>query len=392
MRSVLIVLALWAAGLGAAAQFGKISVLYAVLSDTYSDHAGVGIGLMVSIVGIVGLIFGTTAGLAVARIGPKRAIIAALILGAAVSAVQSTFPSYPVMMLTRVLEGVSHLAIVVVGPTAIAGVASHRHQGLAMTLWSSFFGVTYAILAQIAPPIIEWIGPSALFVGHAAWMAVLAGVLFFLMPPDPKIRPERFPGSLFAQHIEIYTSPRLSAPAMGFVFYTVIYVALLTLLPPMMREDQRALVATGMPLISIAVSLTFGVWLLSRVGAVVLVQFGFALGAAASIGLWVFWGQGAATVYALILAAAMGIVQGASFACIPQLNANGPDRARAAGAIAQLGNLGTTTGTPLLAAIIAASGATGLFLFILPFCLCGIVVHQWLAIRRREFQPKGEIL
>ena len=80
MRAALTVLALWAAGLGAAAQFGKISVLYEALGAAYAAQAGVGIGLMVSIVGMVGLVFGTTAGLLVARIGPRRAILAALLL------------------------------------------------------------------------------------------------------------------------------------------------------------------------------------------------------------------------------------------------------------------------------------------------------------------------
>ena len=159
MRAALTVLALWAAGLGAAAQFGKISVLYESLGAAYADYAGVGIGLMVSVVGMVGLVFGTTAGLLVARVGPRRAVLAALGLGAVVSLVQASFPAYPVMMLTRVLEGVSHLTIVVVGPTAIAGVTAARHQGLAMTLWSSFFGVTYAALAYFAPGLIAGLGP-----------------------------------------------------------------------------------------------------------------------------------------------------------------------------------------------------------------------------------------
>lgn len=79
---------------------------------------------------------------------------------AVVSLIQSSFPSYPVMMLTRVLEGVSHLAIVVVGPVAIAGIAPARHQGLAMTLWSSFFGVTYAVLALVAPGFVETYGAA----------------------------------------------------------------------------------------------------------------------------------------------------------------------------------------------------------------------------------------
>ena len=95
--------------------------------------------------------------------------LAALLLGAVVSLVQSIFPPYPVMMLTRVLEGVSHLAIVVVGPTAIAGVTSARHQGLAMTLWSSFFGVTYAGLAYFAPALIVAQGAGAPQVSKPRW-------------------------------------------------------------------------------------------------------------------------------------------------------------------------------------------------------------------------------
>ena len=74
-------LAVWGAGLGAAAQFGKISVLYDVLGQAYAGASPVALGLIVSVVGIVGLIFGTTAGLFVARVGPRRAIVAALVMG-----------------------------------------------------------------------------------------------------------------------------------------------------------------------------------------------------------------------------------------------------------------------------------------------------------------------
>jgi predicted MFS family arabinose efflux permease len=382
MRATAIVLAIWAAGLGAAAQFGKISVLYPQLEVLYAEQAGVGIGLMVSIVGIVGLVFGTTAGLLVARIGPRRAIVAALVVGAAVSALQSLLPAYPLMMLSRVLEGASHLAIVVVGPAMIAGVASRRHQGLAMTLWSSFFGTTYAVLAVVAPPMVVAFGPQSLFLAHAVWMAVIAAILADLLPADPDDQRITFPGGLLRQHMAIYASARIAAPAMGFVFYTVVYVAVLTLLPPMMPDADRAMVATGMPLISIAVSLTLGVWMLSRVTAVTLVEMGFAAAAAASVGLWLFWGQGPDIGFAFLIAAALGIVQGASFAAIPQLNETAHDRARASGAIAQLGNLGITTGTPILALMVAGFGHAGLLLFILPFCLCGIALHVWQARRR----------
>ncbi|HLQ17528.1 MAG TPA: MFS transporter, partial [Tabrizicola sp.] len=141
MRAVppmLLVLLLWAAGLGAAAQFGKISILYEPLRATYGGHGEVALGLVVSIVGMVGLIFGTTAGLLVARIGPRRAIVTALAAGAAMSALQSLMPAYPLMLASRIVEGASHLAIVVVGPTMIAALAPEHRRPLAMTLWSSF--------------------------------------------------------------------------------------------------------------------------------------------------------------------------------------------------------------------------------------------------------------
>ena len=390
MRAALTVLALWAAGLGAAAQFGKISVLYESLGAAYADYAGVGIGLMVSVVGMVGLVFGTTAGLLVARVGPRRAVLAALGLGAVVSLVQASFPAYPVMMLTRVLEGVSHLTIVVVGPTAIAGVTAARHQGLAMTLWSSFFGVTYAALAYFAPGLIAGLGPSALFLAHAGWMLGCLVLLWRLMPADPLHVVVRGQGNLLAQHAAIYASPYLAAPAMGFVCYTVTYVAVLTLLPAVVTPGWGGFIGVAMPLVSILVSLTLGVWLLSWVQAYRLVQLGFTAAILASLGRWAAWGQGAAEAgFALCLAAALGVVQGASFASLAQINPNAEDRARGAGAIAQLGNLGTTTGTPLLAWILPQAGASGLAAFLIGFSALGIAIHAVQARRRTGRRVSG---
>lgn len=381
MRAALTIFAIWAAGLGAAAQFGKMSVAYPALDAIYADHAGIGIGLMVSVVGIVGLVFGTTAGLLVARVGATRAMISALVMGAVVSAVQMTFPSYPVMMLTRVLEGVSHLAIVVVGPTAIAGLAGPRGQGAAMTLWSSFFGVTYAVLFWLGPQVLADQGPGALFGFHALWMAVAAGVLSALLPADGKGKPEGMAGSLWQEHRAIYASPYLAAPAMGFACYTMTYVAVLTLLPARMGA-QGDVIGVAMPLTSIVVSLTLGVWLLSRVRAVQLVQSGFSVAIMATAGLWATWGHPAAGGFALLVAASLGIVQGASFAALAELNPRSEDRARAAGAIAQLGNLGTTSGTPVLVWMLDKSGEVGLALFLVCFSALGIAVHNWQARRR----------
>ncbi len=191
-------------------------------------------------------------------------------------------------------------------------------------------------------------------------------------------------GGLLRDHAVIYASPRIAAPATGFFFYTILYVALLTLLPPMMG-DQRALAATAMPLVSIAVSLTFGVWMLRHVSAVHLVQGGFAVALVGALLMGLCWDWPALRLTgALGLAAALGIVQGASFAAIPQLNATPQDRSMASGAVAQLGNLGTTTGTPILALLVSSYGVAGIVGFAVPLCLGGMAVHALQAARRRR--------
>lgn len=86
----------------------------------------------------------------------------------------------------------------------------------------------------------------------------------------------------------------------------------------------------------------------------------------------------------LLFSAAVGLVQSASFAAIPELNDTPDSRAAATGAIAQLGNVGTTIGTPILAALIAAWGVNGLGFYLTVLALFGVAVHAWQKSRRRQ--------
>lgn len=339
-------------------------------------------GWMVSIVGLVGLILGAVAGMVVGPLGPKRVLVAALLLAAAASAAQTLLPPYPVMMGLRVAEGLSHLAIVVVGPVLMARASTPAMLGFVMALWGSFFGLSFAGLAIIVPRIVAEGGLGAVFLAHAIWMAVCGAVLAVLLPADPPAQP--LPrGDWLGRHLRIYASPRLAAPALGFVCYTILFVALLTLLPPQVAQGARATVTFWMPLAAIIVSLTIGVWVLRHLSAVHTVQIGFALAALAAVGLFAVWEQAWPMAgMALALSGAFGLVQGASFAAIAQLNEAPEDRAMAAGAVAQMGNLGTVTGTPLMAWAFSTGEAGALLAMALPFCLAGIAIHSVQARRR----------
>jgi MFS transporter, DHA1 family, inner membrane transport protein len=386
VRSALIVIAVFCAGLGAAAQFGKISILFDDLTRVYAGYGPVAMGWMVSIVGLVGLIFGTVAGLLIGPLGVRRAMVVALCVAAVASAAQAVLPPYPVMMALRVIEGASHLAIVVAGPVLMARAATPGTLGLVMALWGSFFGLSFAGLAAIVPGIVAAWGIGAVFQGHALWMAACAVVLWALLPRDTR-QSRTGQGGWLARHLTIYASPRLATPAMGFFCYTITFVALLTLLTPEIPSPQRATVAFWMPLAAIIVSLTAGVVILRVLTAVQTVQLGFTLAALAAMALWATWGNGwPMAAAALSLSGAYGLVQGASFAAIAQLNPASDDRAMAAGALAQMGNLGTVTGTPLLAFLLSRGDAGAMLAFILPFCLAGIAIHA-LQSRRRARIP-----
>ncbi|MBL4768075.1 MAG: MFS transporter [Rhodobacteraceae bacterium] len=376
-----VIIGLWAAGLGAAAQFGKISVSFSLLADVYGT-TGAALGFVVSLVGLVGIIFGVTAGLIVAQVGYRRALIAALVLGAIASTYQATLPSLAMLLASRPVEGASHLAIVVAVPTLISQLSEPRHRGLTLSLWSTFFGVAFAILVWFGLPLARAYGVSALFVAHSVYMAGIAWIVWVLLPHDviiPGHKVLKLKG-IAQEHMRIYRSPNISAPGLGWVCYAGAFVAILTIMPTFMEPAARSLIIGGMPLAGIASSMTLGVWLLQRIAAYRIIQIGFIACLTFSVAVWTAPDQ----IWAYFgLALSMGLIQGASFAAVPQLNRDPQGQAQANGALAQMGNLGTTFGTPILAGLVGFAGINGFLIFTVVLFLVGITVHAVLAHRRR---------
>lgn len=382
-----LVFLLWGAGLGAAAQYGKVSVIFDEMARLY-PASGAALGFTVSLVGFVGILLGVAAGVLVGQIGFRRALIGGLVLGALVSAYQASLPPLGWFLASRIPEGLSHLALVVSAPTLIALISSERHRGFTLTLWGTFFGVAYTALVWLGRPLVDGFGVAALFWAHAVYMAMFAVILWRVLPPDPPEqgqgqgeRPGKILGAraLIGRHVAIYRSPFLAAPAIGWLFYTLSYVSILTLLPRFLDPNIRLIVIGAMPLVSIASSLILGVWLLRHISAVRVMQIGFAGAALSALALALAPGD---PVICLVLATALGLVQGAGFAAVPELNAAPAGRAQANGALAQTGNIGNTLGTPLLLAVIGVAGHTG-FMLVAAGLLTAGALGQVLLARRR---------
>lgn len=384
---VLQVALLFLAGLGAAGQFAKVSIIFPELRAIYPE-AGIELGFLVSLLSLVGIVFGLFAGLVVARVGFRRLLLGALVTGALISLYQASLPPLGLMLVTRVIEGVAHLIIVVAAPTLIAVISARNHQPIVMTFWSTIFGVTFALTAWFGLPLVAAFGVPALFQAHAALLVLAASLLYFVLPRTEPIKapPESLRlGAILARHVEVYTSPVLGAPAAGFVFYTLSYVSLMTLLPIYIDPAWQTVIVGILPLASITASLLSGATLLRHFSAVNVAVGGYALGLVISL---LFIALPGNPVLAIALFAALGLMQSASFAAIPELMHEPADQALANGAVAQAGNFGNTLGTPILLAFGSSGGFAAMIGLVAAFNVGGALVHLGLKrLRARTVTP-----
>ena len=382
--SFTIVLVLWLAGLCAAAQFAKMAHTIPELRSLYPD-AGALLGFLVSLISLIGALFGLIAGMMVGQFGPRRVLLTGLALGAILSFVQSFTLPFSVILVTRFIEGASHLAIVVAAPTLIAQHSSDRLRAAAMTLWGTFFGVSFALTAWLGLPLVAERGINALFMAHAL-ITALTLLLVFVTVTANDTRPTGTVSGLFGpkeiinRHKDAWSSANVAAPALGWLFYTVTFVSLLAVLPGLMLPDQRAVMASVLPVAGIVSSMTMGIFLLRRYNAVQVVKTGFFLAICFSVFLALF---PAGPLVSICLFLALGLVQGASFASIPQLNATATDQALANGTLAQAGNIGNLIGTPFLIMTLNYFGIIAITLVLIVCYSAGIYGHVLLEKRRK---------
>lgn len=328
-----LIVALYLTGLIAGTQFTKVSLTLNGLAQAYP---GWPVAFAVSGVAVIGILFGVMAGGLTASIGARRAILGALAASATVGALEATLPPFPAFMALRIVEGAGHLLLVVAVPTLMAGLSAPKDRAMVMGLWATFFGVGFAISALVMGENLR-----AAYAGHAGFAAILFVVLWLILPRG--IATVRRPLPRLRDHFIIYTTPRLFAPGLGHGIYAMLFLALITFLPSAL---DALWLAPILPLAGIVGSFVAGAvarWIAP--GTLVWTTF------LAMAGLFaVTLVSGSFAPYVLIFAMGVsGMVAGAGFAAVPWFNDTDEDRALTNGALAQLGNVGTFTGTPVLA-------------------------------------------
>ncbi|MDF1871564.1 MFS transporter [Vannielia sp.] len=357
---------LYGLGLLAAGHFAKVALTLDALALRYPE-AGATLPLTVSMTSVAGILFGATAGIVVARFGARRLLLVAIAAGALLAGLEAVPLPFGLFLALRVVEGFAHLALVVAGPTLMAASARTADRPMVMGLWGTFFGVGFMLFS-----LAEQALGMGIYLAHGGALALLGVAIAPLLPRRVGRGPVVAEGWL-ARHGAIYLSARRVAPALMFFWHTLMFMALLTYLPDFLGGWASPV----LPLVALVG--TFGAGALTRrVPPAPIGMMGFALGLLLMLAFWGLPELRAVLCFPLMLA--FGAVPGAAFASVPWLNSDPADQARANGAIAQLGNVGTALTIPVFT-LALAFGLGGLVALSVGISGVGIVVI-WLIFGR----------
>lgn len=238
-----------ASGVVAALQVGKGAIALPALRAEF----GLGLeaaGWIMSVFALLGVVGGIPAGAAVARFGDRRLLalgLAALGLG---SVVGSMAGSFPLLLGTRVLEGLGFLLVVVAAPALLQRIVAAPDRDLAFGIWSAFMPAGMAIALLLGASLAGW---------RPFWLAnaILAGAFVLLLLLAVRAQAG---GNDALSWREIGRDAVLTATSRGplllasaFVLYSLLYFALASFLPVLLMERMGVAVAAAGALSAVAV-------------------------------------------------------------------------------------------------------------------------------------------
>ena len=220
-----------AAGVVAALQVGKAAVAIPLLQAELGLTLGA-VAWLAAIFPLVGVFGGVPAGSAVTAAGDRRILILGLGIIAAGSAAGAAASSYGLLLVSRVVEGLGFLLIVVAAPTILRRITAECRRNQVLAGWSCFIPTGMALALLLGPLFPGW---RALWWTTAALAAVAAVIVRLTVPAASK--PKAVPWRQLAA--DVNETVRSRSPlwlAACFGLYSVMYYAMFSFLPVMLIE------------------------------------------------------------------------------------------------------------------------------------------------------------
>ena len=359
-----VVLAVFGAGVMAAFQVGKTPPSLPLIRH----DLGLGLvaaGWAISLLNLVGSLTGLLSGTAADLLGRRRVLLAGLLVLCAGNLL-GAFSGGPVLLLTsRFIEGVGYILIAVTGPALIMGITHPRNIRQAIGIWAAFVPVGTSLMMVLSPLALESIGWRGLWLANAVLLLAYAFFLARITAGREDDPPSRRGGKRapWADIRATLSRPGPFVLAASFTFYALQFMAVVGFLPTLLIEDLGLAPARAAALAALVAFVNapgnmLGGWLLQKgvrralllgLAGLTMGLCGLGIYSASLGGPWRY-------LLCLVFSATGGIIP-SSLVTGSQVHAPRPELvATTNGLIMQGGSLGSLTGPPALAAVVAAAG------------------------------------
>ncbi len=358
-------LAVMAAGLAVALNVGKVPVALPLLRSELGLTL-VQAGWVSSMLTTVAVFSAAAVGMWVGRIGALRMVLAGLLLCSAASLTAGLGnPGWPLLMATRLAEGVGFMVVVVACPALMTSAAGPGQRRFALGLWSSYMPAGASLAMASAPWLLPRTGWRGLWLLTAAALVAAAVALWL------QRRHYGGPVSTAVPRSASFLGPVKQALsqalpwllAFAFTVWAAQHFALIVWLPTYLQE-QRGL---GTATVALLTSAMLVACVPGNLLGGLLVQRGWPRGlliaaaqACTGLGAWAYSTESlpdawryAACVW---VSFAGGLIPAAVMTSSSVLARSPQQVGTLQGLFMQGAQLGQFAGTPLIAATVAASG------------------------------------
>ena len=350
------------AGVAAAMNVGKVPVSLPLIRSEFGLSL-VQAGYVASMLTTLAVFSAVGVGLLSGRVGALRMVIGGLLLSAAASLLALGADGFAGLLASRVAEGAGFLFVVVAGPALISAAAAPQDRRFALSVWSSYMPAGAGLAMALAPLLLPAGGWHALWLACAAAL-LLAATLAWRQRAvysvagasshySPGLRPS----------LAVLRQPLPWLLAFSFGAWALQHFALIIWLPTYLKEQR------GLPPGTVA-GLTCLMLLVNVPGNLIggsLVQRGVPRGRLIALahtvtglsGWWLFQDSvpdGLRYALCLLLSFSGGVIPAAVMSSTTVLARTPQQIGAVQGLIMQASQLGQFVGTPLIAAVVAASG------------------------------------
>ena len=355
-----------ATGIVAAFHIGKLPPAIPVLASDLGVTLVQG-GFLLAVVQMAGMCLGAVVGMVADRLGPRRIMLAGLLVLSLASALGGVAASPADLLLTRVLEGLGFLLAVLPAPALIRRLPlTPAALSRALGFWGAYMPIGSATVLLLGPSLYGWMGWRPVWGLLALATVGMAACVWRLVPPDAlaaQSHGERGEGVSMGRRLGItLQSPGPWAVALGFLMYSGQWLAVVGFLPTIYTQAGWSMAAVGK-----LSALAAGINLVGNIAAGRLLARGWqprtllwcGYGSMA-LGAWCAFGVGISPLlqYLAILAfsALGGLIPGTLFALAVRLAPSPSTVSTTVGWVQQLSSLGQFVGPPLVAALAVRAG------------------------------------